>query len=417
MRRVLTYSLLILIPLALQGQGRLKTIPEYPFLQIEKNEISFPSDSSCLDLVFAKMDSILSLGSGDLRILVIGDSHTQGGTFVKELRNDLVSLRPLSDGGFGFVFPFSAARTNNPNGYVTRYSGTWTAARNTMKDPPRRLGLSGMALTTSDKAASVTLRSRGRKARETDPRYYFNSVKVFGYSDGGKRVPVALLGSVDTLHGVSSKGDSCWTFTLPEMTDSVRIGTEGDSGEYTLTGLYLDNPFHGITVSGTGVNGASLPSYSKCRDLERDLAIVSPDMVIFEIGVNDAVAYSFDTALFESRYKALVSRVREANPDCAVLFMTNNDTFRYARKRGYYVNTNGALARDAFFRIARETGGAVWDFFSIMGGSGSMREWEKAGLARRDKVHFTDEGYELQGDLFFNALMDKFSEYMGRKAE
>lgn len=414
MRKFLTYSLLFLFPLALSGQVEVKDIPEYPFLRTELNKISFPADSTGFGDVFAKLDSVLFLGTGDLRVIVIGDSHTQGGTFVKQLRNNLVSLRPLSDGGFGFVFPFSAARTNNPNGYVTRYTGTWTAARNTMKDPPRRLGLSGMSLTTSDPSASVTIRTRGRKAKETDPHYYFDSVKVFGYSDRGDRVPVVILGNGDTLAGVPSKGDSCWTFSLPEMTDSVKVSTKGTSGELTLTGLYLDNPLHGITVSGTGVNGASLPSYARCPDLERDLAAVSPDLVIFEIGVNDAVAYSFDTALFESRYKALVSRVRSVCPGCAVLFITNNDTFRYARKRGYYVNTNGALASEAFFRIARECGGALWDFFGIMGGEGSMRAWEKAGLARRDKIHFTDEGYELQGDLFFNALMDKFNEYSGR---
>ena len=415
MRRLLTYSLFFLLPLALHGQVMRKDIPDHPFLQLGKNEIHFPADSSGFDLVFRKLDSILFLGSGDLNILIIGDSHTQGGTFVKEVRNNLVSLRPLSDGGFGLVFPFSAAKTNNPNGYVTKYTGAWTAARNTMREPPRRLGLTGMSLTTSDGTASVTIRSRGRKARETDPRYLFDTVKVLGYHDGGNRVPVVLHGDGDTLAGVPSRGDSCWTFVLPSLADSVKVATKGNKGEFTLTGIYLDNPFHGITVSGTGVNGASLPSYARCKDLERDLEVVSPDLVIFEIGVNDAVAYSFDTDLFEARYKALVRRVRSVNPDCAILFITNNDTFRYARKRRYHVNTNGALARDAFFRIAGENGGAVWDFYGIMGGSGSMREWEKAGLARRDKIHFTDEGYELQGDLFFNALMDKFSEYMGRK--
>ena len=415
MRRILTYSLLFLLPLAVHGQELRKYIPEYPFLQSSRNEIRFPGDSTGFELIFRKMDSILFRGCGDLKILVIGDSHTQGGTFVKELRNNLVSLRPLSDGGFGLVFPFSAAKTNNPNGYVTRYTGNWTAGRNTMKDPPHRLGLTGMSLTTSDGTASVTIRSRGRKAKETDPHYHFDSVKVLGYSDKGNRTPVIVLGDGDTLSGEPSRGDSCWIFTLPALTDSVKLATRGESGEFTLTGLYLDNPFHGITVSGTGVNGASLPSYARCKDLERDLAEVSPDLVIFAIGVNDAVAYSFDTALFESRYKALVERVRSAGPDCAVLFITNNDTFRYARKRGYYVNANGELAQEAFFRIARDTGGAVWDFFGIMGGLGSMRSWEKAGLARRDKIHFTDEGYELQGDLFFNALMDKFSEYLGRE--
>ena len=88
MRRLLTYSLFFLLPLALHGQVMRKDIPDHPFLQLGKNEIHFPADSSSFDLVFRKLDSILFLGSGDLNILIIGDSHTQGGTFVKEVRNN-----------------------------------------------------------------------------------------------------------------------------------------------------------------------------------------------------------------------------------------------------------------------------------------------------------------------------------------
>jgi lysophospholipase L1-like esterase len=34
-----------------------------------------------------------------------------------------------------------------------------------------------------------------------------------------------------------------------------------------------------------------------------------------------------------------------------------------------------------------------------------MQEWEKAGLAAKDKIHFTKTGYQLLGDMFFEAMM------------
>jgi lysophospholipase L1-like esterase len=34
-----------------------------------------------------------------------------------------------------------------------------------------------------------------------------------------------------------------------------------------------------------------------------------------------------------------------------------------------------------------------------------MAEWQKYGLAQKDKVHFTKKGYELIGDKFYNALI------------
>ena len=76
------------------------------------------------------------------------------------------------------------------------------------------------------------------------------------------------------------------------------------------------------------------------------------------------------------------------------------------------MNTNGQLAEQAFLRLGKECDAGVWNLFDIMGGLGSMRKWEEAGLAKRDKIHFTEAGYELVGDLLFNALMDKYVEYL-----
>jgi hypothetical protein len=43
-----------------------------------------------------------------------------------------------------------------------------------------------------------------------------------------------------------------------------------------------------------------------------------------------------------------------------------------------------------------------------MGGKNSILEWQKESLARRDLIHFTKEGYELQGKLLYEALMHHY---------
>ena len=221
---------------------------------------------------------------------------------------------------------------------------------------------------------------------------------------------MVVLAKGDTLSGCHVE-DSTWSFALPALADSVRVATKG-KGEFTLTGIFLDNPFPGFTVTGIGVNGASLGSYAKCPDLLNDLSLVNPDLVIFAVGINDATAANFSVDEFVGRYKALVSQVRSVNPDCALLFVSNNDSFRRIRRKGYVVNANGQLAEQAFLRLGKECGAGVWNLFDIMGGLGSMRKWEEAGLAKRDKIHFTEAGYELVGDLLFNALMDKYMEHL-----
>ena len=400
----------MLLPATLWGQSLRKAVPEYDFARFEKNKIEFHGDSSAFERLFLKMDSVLFMGCGNLRIMHIGGSHVQAGTLTRRLRNDFLSLRPALDGGRGLVFPFSAAHTNNPSSFTTSYEGSWKVTKNVQREPDHRLGLTGIALSASDDKASVMITTVARDPEPQDPTFRFNDVRVLGYSSEGERVPVVVLAKGDTLSGCNVE-DSTWSFALPALTDSVRVATKG-KGEFTLTGIFLDNPFPGFTVTGIGVNGASLGSYAKCPDLLNDLSLVNPDLVIFAVGINDATAANFSVDEFVGRYKELVSQVRSVNPDCALLFVSNNDSFRRIRRKGYVVNANGQLAEQAFLRLGKECGTGVWNLFDIMGGLGSMRKWEEAGLAKRDKIHFTEAGYELVGDLLFNALMDEYMEHL-----
>jgi len=47
----------------------------------------------------------------------------------------------------------------------------------------------------------------------------------------------------------------------------------------------------------------------------------------------------------------------------------------------------------------------VWDFFTIMGGEGSIEKWFEMGLTAPDKLHLNRKGYRLKGALLFDALV------------
>ena len=404
----------VAMPFVLSGQTVRKPVPELEFAHFDHNKIEFLGDSSAFEKAFAKMDAALLTGSGNFRIMHIGGSHVQAGTFTRQLRNDLLSLGS-KDGGRGMVFPFTAAKTNTPSSYRSRYEGEWEPTKNVTRDLPRRLGLTGMAVSTSDSTASVRIVLRARNAAENEPEFRFDRLNILGYSTEGERFPIVITNSGDTLTGLRNEEASCWSFLLPEMQDSVKVAVSGTGGSLTLTGIYLDNPDPGISVTGIGVNGAAVPSYLRCEDFQRDLRMVNPDMVIFAIGVNDASGKNFSQEEFIARYKILVDKVRAVNPDCALLFVSNNDTYKRVRRRVYAVNRNGLEAQEAFFRLCCDCGGGFWDMFDIMGGLESMKKWEEAGLAKRDKIHFTDEGYAILGDLLYNALMAKYIEHLRRK--
>ena len=49
-------------------------------------------------------------------------------------------------------------------------------------------------------------------------------------------------------------------------------------------------------------------------------------------------------------------------------------------------------------------GNAYWSMYKAMGGSGSMPEWVKQGLAGDDYTHFSPQGTGVISELFFTAL-------------
>ena len=152
------------------------------------------------------------------------------------------------------------------------------------------------------------------------------------------------------------------------------------------------------------MNGASTSSFLKCEDFTQDLELVKPDLVIFSIGINDLQGSDFDSRRFISNYGKLIQMVRRANPHCAFLFTSCNDSWKNGRS-----NPFGARAAKAFEEIAAGCDGAYWDLYDIMGGAGSMDAWVNANLARTDRIHFTPDGYTILGNLLFNALMDTYT--------
>ena len=55
----------------------------------------------------------------------------------------------------------------------------------------------------------------------------------------------------------------------------------------------------------------------------------------------------------------------------------------------------------------------MFDPMNVMGGKGGLLRWEKAKLARADRVHLTQKGYQKLADAF---VKDLFSEMQYREA-
>lgn len=421
MRKLLVAIGLLVVCSSIKAQTMplLKSIEDLSFAHFERNRILYPGDSIAMERFFAKMDSVVFLGEGNLSIMHIGGSHVQAGTFTQQFRNNLLGISTDLVGGQSFVFPFAAGGTNNPSHFIVSSTGNWAYCRNAVrKETNKRMGLAGAAITTTDANASVSIVSRERRPSNCSPDFKFNKITLIGFSETENVEPVVgCNGSV--VHGLYDDCRSTYTYALPAFTDSVCIFFEMMPGEFTLTGILLENGMPGISVHGVGVNGASVPSYLRCDDFERDLRLIHPDLIVFGIGINDAAEKDFDKTVFKKNYDELIKTIQRVNPDCAFLFVTNNDSYkrqRVKRRTRYEVNPNGLVVEEAFMEMGKQYNAAVWDLLDIMGGLCSMKDWENAGLAQKDKVHFTGTGYQLLGDLLYNALITRYMEHVKSNA-
>ena len=184
---------------------------------------------------------------------------------------------------------------------------------------------------------------------------------------------------------------------------SFRIMPVADStpDTFVLQGIQYISDRPGLVFHHVGANGASLLTTLRCEGFGDQLVQVTPDLVIFGIGVNDAhmPTQEFKVDRFMMRYDSLLTLFRKANPQVLFLFLTNNDTY-YKRRP----NKNGPEVREAMLLLAQKWDAAVWDQFTVMGGLGSVQKWTRAGLAKKDRLHFTREGYALAADLFGDAM-------------
>ena len=403
--------MLMLLCVTVMAQVPTVVLPKYKFINYKANTLHYDAGSPSMSRFFGKWQRMVESGQGNISIVHIGGSHVQAGSLTNTVRCNILTTYPDLVGPRGMLFPYSAAaRCNNPSDYRVRCPQKMILTRNVHKEHTYPLGICGIAVTAANTLSEILIQMN-------EPRVSYSSSRVIllGHSEQGVVPRLRVDGREYYPSYIDNRTDR-YLFNLNMAVDSFTVVLPCREGQqFTVSGVYLDNNRPGFIYNSIGVNGASVPDYLRCQNLVRDLRLMHPDVVVFGIGINDAVPANFDTAAFRQNYLQLVDSVRAVNPDCAFIFITNNDSFRKETRRRYSVNTNGKLAREVFYRLAKDVDGAVWDQFEVMGGLRSMDSWRQAGLAQNDRVHFTTAGYQLVGDLFSNALFEAYNKFIGKQ--
>lgn len=403
------FSFLALFPQLTFSQDPYE-IDQFPFVNYEVNSLIFPGDSIAFSRLFQSFNTLILKGDGQINVVHIGDSHIQADFFSGRVRQRLQTFFQGGIGGRGFIFPYTVAKSNNPESYKVAYTGSWEHCRNVDRDKDNlcSLGLSGISVTTNDSAASISIKLRDKE----EPKYTFNKVKIFHTIDSTSlTVDVDNYKEKKMMEYDDHLGYTM--FILKNYLDSVNlkfIRKDSTQKNFTLHGISLETYDPGVVYHAIGVNGAKVSSYLKCTYFKEHLNALLPDLLIISLGTNDSYVKKFDTLSYYNSLDSMIRMIYAVAPNSGIILTVPGDSYLFKKK----ANKNIQAARDVIFLLAKKYNCAVWDFYTIMGGEESIDTWIKNNLAVKDKLHFTKKGYTLQGDLFFNAFLKAYDAYIDK---
>ncbi len=387
-----------------------KIIREYPFINLNRNEILYAGDTNALNSFYEKLYDLVVTKTGKVNVMHIGGSHVQAGTLTGKMRENIQQMTSGIHGQYGFFFPFKMANTNGPSEIKVNHYGAWKSCRAVRNSDSCSWGLAGIQTATSDSAAGFSI----KVMRKDSSVYNFNSALVYHNPSNAYRLEVVNPEFADLGYS-NAKGFTRINFKKQADSLELRVIKQDDSTseKFELQGIQFLNDIAGVTYTAVGNNGASVPTYLRCDKFVQHLETAVPDLVIFGIGINDAnlPANEFGKNEYKANYRKLMERIQSVNPDVRFLFLTNNDSY-FKRK---IPNRNALKVREAMMELSAEYNAAVWDFFGVMGELNAIRKWELAGLAKPDKVHLTNSGYHLMADLMFDALKRDFEKFIEKK--
>ena len=210
---------------------------------------------------------------------------------------------------------------------------------------------------------------------------------------------------------------------LGASADTIRIVHVGDShirGHIfpQTTGELLRKTFGALTYMDMGINGAFCVTFTRPVRVA-DIAALHPDLVILSFGTNESHNRRYNSKLHYQQMDELVRMLRDSLSGVPMLMTTppgSYESFRQRRRRRTYkINPRTSVAVQTIRRFADANGLAVWDMYDVFGGvRRACLNWQEAKLMRPDHVHYLPEGYVLQGEMFYQALLKAYNDYCSR---
>lgn len=375
---------------------------QYNFLNLNKNKLTL--NNSDLSIFFNRLQNS---STDTINIVHIGDSHIQADMSTKRTRTLLQNK--FGNAGRGIIIPFKLSKTNEPRDYSITSTSIWTNKK-AIKRSDYCHSFTGISISPQNKDYfDLTISTLSKFIPEE-----FNNIKLYHTGE----ISIDSLNISDEIVDSISYNVDEINIKLSVGVNSLTLYMSSDSG-CAISGALLSNSKAGIVYNAIGNNGATFNTYNSIGNIGKRVSQISPQLIILSLGANDAYSKISPTDFYNSIHK-FVSDIQTNNPDASIILTTpmESQKRKYIRKKGrrrrksYIINERVLLLRNEILRYGKEHKIPVYDWFEIAGGENASQKWHNHKLMGRDRIHYTRVGYEIQGELFFNALLKEYNSYI-----
>ncbi|OWY24829.1 LysM peptidoglycan-binding domain-containing protein [Sphingobacteriales bacterium UPWRP_1] len=404
--------ILLLVPLlvfaALTGKNNhellLNSPADYDFIDHSANVVEY-NNNKILQTFYEKWKIE---GYSNISIAHFGDSHVQPDYFTSVVRQQLQQLK--GNGGRGMIFPYSMAKTYSQSDYKSKFTGNWKTANSIQNPPQIPLGVSGFVAQTTDTAASFSIFFT--KPQPAGPKfikvYCKKNLTTYQLTVKSKRQYQSL-----SFENAGDPEIPYALFYLPETGDTLEFILQNkylNNNLFELYGISIENNAGGVIYHNLGVGGATYSAVLNQQYFNQQFPFLAPDLVILDWGTNDIIYKNKLEADLAGVVVATINKVRNAYPNALIMLTSVQDMNRKG------VNISAAKDFSDLMRtIAFEQSCLYYDWYRVAGGAYSMNKWFNNKLAQPDNIHLSVKGYELKGNLFYEALTKTLQYYNANK--
>lgn len=372
---------------------------KYPFVKTVFNRIF---NIGGLDSFYQKLYRLKTTHTGTVSIVHIGDSHIQADFLSDIVRDGLQEF--FGSAGRGLVFPYQLARSNAPDDISSSSNTNWEFNRVAHPEIAVPYGISGYGIRSNTSIADINLSLRAGAVDNS-----FTRLKFFLDSSTSTSW-VLQTDNNDVPYVLKKETADSLTYqqvNLEQPASGFSLSTLPSDDTKEFYGVSLENSNAGVIYHTLGVNGARYDQYNIASLFWQQLPALKADLYIVSLGTNEAQMTGFVEPVFTRELNTFIQKLHQSSPGASILITTAPDSY----KRRHF-NTVLRALNTSLTNYCNKNYIPLWDLYRITSGYGSAYSWARRGLMNRDRIHFTAEGYRLQGSLLLMALEKGYNTYI-----